>query len=334
MELEDQIHIIKGSLIDDCLSDLSQFNMVDVLMLERPPSKKNYYSGFYKDLKGHIGDIEVKYDHHKDYKYRVKDLQYCYYKPSMRKVLISWQPRSTEVSYKKNTRWLPFNFAFLSTYMRLKPAWKWTKKQYVSQLKQVEELWKYEDEIMPADYMKVDPLVCVGLLEPDHAEEQLESIREVFKGYNIIFILYDDLEYHKAIRLEGAKEKRKGKVPNLDVYMRNGWTDTRFTGMERSTRRKMLREDIKAKRKGNREALEAARDQYRQDNPLIYLGQLLRGRNSALKGNMKSGSGTSVVDDKIKGWIEYCLYKGVDISEIESLNWFEFKDEFKKYWEE
>jgi len=124
MSIDDQIHIIEGDVFEGCLSDLEQFNMLDLVMIEKPPSKKAYNEGFYHEAFKHIGNLAVRYDRGDTPHGRVQALQYCFTKPSMRKVLIHWRPRTVECIsvFDTTLKFRPFNFAYLSTYMRLKPS--------------------------------------------------------------------------------------------------------------------------------------------------------------------------------------------------------------------
>jgi hypothetical protein len=324
MPIDDQIHIIEGDVFEGCLSDLEQFNMLDLVMIEKPPSKKAYNEGFYHEAFKHIGNLAVRYDRGDTPHGRVQALQYCFTKPSMRKVLIHWRPRTVEYIsvFDTTLKFRPFNFAYLSTYMRLKPKFRWTKKQYISQLNQVKELWMYEDDISPESFLQEESKVVLGMLEPDNSEEQMESIREVFGGWNILFILYKDPSYDKAIRMEGAKLKAKSVSASEEAYLKNGWTTTQRAGFRTSTLAKIKSQGVR-KRKTREEIriAEEARQKFREENPLRYLNQLIIGRKSVISKNLNTNTNTEGVDAKIKKCLEKCFDKGVDREVIEGLNW-------------
>ena len=284
------------SLVDDILSDQEQLNLIDCLMVERPlrydQMDRQVYDRwisptgdyFYLRLVGLVGKSRVLEAENKSktFKGRQEALKYCWYKPSMRKMLISWWPSKSVWSkggVGKSIK-IPFHFSLLSTRMFLSPKFKWRKEIYLTQLEQVKQHWELEDDISDLSLQRTNPFLLVTMLEPEHKKEQMEALIEVFGNLNVVFLVVNDHTYLIESRRE-PKIKRKSKgLTTESAARRNGFGSYYAEDHKTPKQKRVIKGHVKSGhmkgKKLSKEELKKIKEEVFYTNPKLYLVRRIR----------------------------------------------------------
>lgn len=328
------IRIIKGSLVED-LKIAENVNAIDCLYLEKPANRETYNTGwFYGDLGGVIGKIDQNYDRITDHSARTKDLQHDWFNAKYRKMKMAFIVRSHSIAHSEDgiKRTQPYNLALGASYLMQKPKSVWKRELYKSQIKQLIDFWKYEDEILPEDYTDDDmKCVMVSMLENNHKEEQLEVLNELFDNFNVIIVLYDDKEYDRASALKAPKRViTKYKEWTVEGYIKRGWADTRRAGHTKRYLSSMKPRGLKPRHKLTKEQQEEVKRSWREANPVQHLQNLVKALKMSDTRGLKEES-LENIRIKIVDWIQWCYDNGKDISKSK---WFGYENQFKDKIEE